>query len=104
MAEEKMRPLEMTYLMRGSLLTLSSSASAHVSGPLSGSWVMSSAVTTPAEFGLWSEGRAAWAASPIQPSDSLLRFGQRALIWSRKVARLLAIRGIELAPMVGNRQ
>ena len=45
--------------------------------PCAGSWVISSAVTTPAAFGLWSEGRAACAASPIQPSLMLAAVGTK---------------------------
>src|SRR5690606_15665416 len=93
-----MRRLEMIYLIRWSPEALSASASLPASTPLAGSWVMSIAVTTPTEpsvtHGLWSDVRAACAASPILPSLALLRFGASASIWARRVSNDLATRQV----------
>lgn len=60
-----------------------------------GTWVMSSAVTTPVApsftHGLWSDEREAWAASPIVPFE---RLGAIRFIWERRVSRLFARRQV----------
>jgi hypothetical protein len=84
------RRFQIRYLILASRLATSASASVPASQPPAGSCVISSAVTTPVPpsltQGLWSESRAAWAASPIVPSLALLRVGARALIWSRNTS------------------
>src|SRR5262245_19037345 len=59
---------------------------------------MSIAVTTPALFGLWSLLRLRWRMSPIHPSLAVDLLGAAALIWSRRVTRLLARRTAIFVP------
>src|SRR4051812_24248505 len=71
---------DMMYLIRGSWESSRACATFSESRPCAGSFVKSRAHTIPAAVGLWSEVRAEWFASPMDPSEALLRPGYLLLI------------------------
>src|SRR5690606_33961479 len=83
----------MTYLAAGCGLVRMCSVIAARSS--SGSSTMSTAHTTPARFGLWSEALAAWLASPMV---QIVAFGEMARISSLSTSRLRASRQAMPAP------
>src|SRR5689334_7411914 len=95
-----MSALAIRYLILGSRLAASSSVNLLMSIPCAGSWVTSRAVTMPPYHGVWSLVES-WCSSPMVPSLALLRLGNAALIWSRRVSRERATRQVMRSLSVG---